>query len=164
MLKIAAMLLIFVLSLPLINNSLNHNKESSPHFVTDDAVQEEENANAGIAPDRAKGETSDEGDNEKSIMSLEMAPIDKNETIEDKTNRNVSEKEMRGDVAKDKGEGNYNYTGSSEKPNEGEKSTINNKSIQSLLDDKNLNGVFGLVLVLVLVTGIIVLIYKIIRK
>ncbi|MFW5647982.1 MAG: anti-sigma factor family protein [Candidatus Alkaliphilus sp. MAG34] len=163
-LKIAAMLLIFVLSLPLINNSLNHNKESSPHFVTDDAVQEEENANAGIAPDRAKGETSDEGDNEKSIMSLEMAPIDKNETIEDKTNRNVSEKEMRGDVAKDKGEGNYNYTGSSEKPNEGEKSTINNKSIQSLLDDKNLNGVFGLVLVLVLVTGIIVLIYKIIRK
>lgn len=162
-LKIAAMLLIFVLTLPLINNSLNYKKESSPHFVTDDAVREEENADIGTTPDGARGETSDEGGNEKSIMSLKMAPTDKNKTIGNGTHEDASKKEIQEDVMEGSNGKNHRYTGSSEKPDDIGKSTAN-ESIQSLLNDKNLNKVFGSVFILVLVTGITILIYKIIRK
>ena len=159
---IAATLLIFVLSLSLINNFLNCKKEADFYSGTDGAAPREESINIDNASDNADEKVEDGADSEEPIMSLRMAPADENRAKEDEISEDTSKKMQggaveNGEVNSDKDTG---FIGSS---NNNEKSAVN-ESIQNLSDDKNLGRVLGSVSVLILIAGTAILVYKMIKR
>lgn len=159
---IAATLLIFVLSLSLVNNFLNCKKEADFYSGIDDAVPREESIDIDIASDNAEEKVQDGASSKEPIMSLKMAPADVNRAKEDEISEDTPE-EMRGDAVENGEINSDKDTGFTGRSNSNEKSTIN-ESIQNLPDDKNLGRVLGSILVLILIAGTAILIYKMIKR
>ena len=154
---VAATLLILVLSLSVANNFLNCKKGTNFYSGTKDMTQEE-NMCADIASDEAGEKTSEGTDDKEFAMSLKMAPAGEDEETEEKMYRNTSGR-MREESME-----NVEDTSSVKKADDDHEKFIANKSIQSLLNDKNLGKIFNLVFILILIVGTAILIYKMIKR
>ncbi|HZJ77051.1 MAG TPA: zf-HC2 domain-containing protein [Oscillospiraceae bacterium] len=150
---VAAILLVSVLSLTLVNNFLNHKKGIDLYGRMGDTAKEKENINVSIIPDETKEETLDKTDDGESIMSLETAPSDKNKMCKDilngvEGNAKENDDESRKFIARS---GN------------GEKS-VADESVQSLPDNKNLNKIFNSIAILALIMCTVILIYRVPKR
>lgn len=155
--SVAAMLLILVLSLSLANIFLNYKKGTDFYAEIDDAVQEKKNINIYGASDETEKKTLGKTDNEEPITDLRTAPADDN-----KIKGNIPEKAQE-DVAESSKEKNNEDTGSVKRSNDNEKSTVN-KNVQSPSNEKNSGKIVNSIVILTLVTGIGILIYKVPKR
>ena len=154
---IAATLLILVLSLSLVNNFLNYRKETEFYSGTDDIIPREENIDINDTHNEVKKRNSDKTDEEKSIMGLKTAPANDNEAGKDALGESQEDAKEYG---MEKAEEDTGFIARSN----GDEKSATNENEQDIPDERKVNKIISSIVILILVSGMAFLVYKMIIK